>query len=419
MFEALCSKYPVILSKFFFSFNENHIFNQNRTNSMRFIIIFLLLTTLVVGKESYTGFHAAALPYASYKDGEGYAGGGNLYFYQYGNGLKSPYVWNTIFGFKLSTEGAVSSYFFLDMPQMFGNKSRFNFYVEYKSYLMDDFYGLGNDPEYNLNFIEKGKTEYKDKFYYAFKQKWPGMTVSAQLPFPLPHTRHFFSLSYYDRHLQSYSLPNKLQQDKPIGFDGGITSSVQYGLVYDSRDQEAVPHNGAWSEILAEYASPFLGSDYDYFRLTLTDRRYFTLTPRLVYAQRLLFEPIFGAVPFYDMITINSSYERQQGLGGAYSLRGVPRNLFIGQHKLLGNFELRFETFSMTIFDQHLTFYLHGFFDAGRVWLKNDPFTLNNLHHSYGGGLHGRWNKDLVGAIDIGRSPYSDFAVYISFRNLF
>ncbi len=386
---------------------------------MRRILLFLLFITTVGAEPVYTGFHAAALPYASYKDGEGYAGGGNLYFYQYGDGLRSPYVWNTIFGFKLSTEGAISSYFFLDKPNIFSDNSRFNFYVEYKSYLVDDFYGLGNNPEYNLDYINKDHPDYRDKFYYAFKQKWPGASVSLQLPFPLPNTRHFFSLSYYNRKLKSYEHPNTLKQDQPVGWAGGVTSTIQYGVIYDSRDQEAVPHNGVWSELLAEYASPVLGSDYDYLRLTLTDRRYISLTPRLVYAQRLLVEPIFGTVPFYDMMTINGSYERQQGLGGAYSLRGVPRNLFVGQHKLLGNFELRFEMFSFTILKQHMTFYLHGFFDAGRVWVKDDPFTLQHLHSSQGIGLHGRWNKDLVGAIDIGRSAYSDVAIYITFRNLF
>jgi outer membrane protein assembly factor BamA len=386
---------------------------------MRAVLIFLLVATFTLAQETYTGFKTAALPYASYKDGEGYAGGGNLYLYQYGDAHRSPYVWNTIFGFKLSTEGAISSYFFLDMPQIVGDNSRFNFYVEYKSYLVDDFYGLGNNPDFNLNYINKNHPDYRDEFYYAFKQKWPGLSVSMQLPFFLPQTRHFFSLSYYHRKITAYSLPNTLQQNKPDGYDGGVTSTAQYGLIYDSRDQEAVPHNGAWSEFLAEYATPVLGSDYEYLRLTLTDRRYITVTPRLVYAQRLLFEPIFGTAPFYDKMTINGSYERQQGLGGGYSLRGIPRNLFVGQHKLLGNFELRFEMVSFTILKQHMTFYLHGFFDSGRVWLKNDPLTFNNLHSSYGVGLHGRWNKDLVGAIDVGRSAYSDLAIYVTFRNLF
>ncbi len=386
---------------------------------MRALYILIFLTTAATTAAPYTGFRIAGLPNASYNDGEGFAAGGNLYFYQYGGGRRSPYVWNTILSFKTSTQGMISSNFFLDVPNVIGNNSRFNLYVEYKRYIVDDFYGLGNAPDVNPDYSDPNAADFQDQFYYSFKQKWPGLVITLQLPFFVPKTRHLFSLAYYNRQLSPYPYPNKFHIDKPVGYAGGITASLQYGLVYDSRDQEAVPQRGVWSEFLAEYAAPVLGSDYEYLRLTVTDRRYFSVTPRLVYAQRLLFEPILGTTPFYDMAVINSSFERQLGLGGAYSLRGIPRNLFLGQHKLLGNFELRLETISITILKQHMTFYLHGFFDTGRVWLKNDPLTFNTLHSSYGVGLHGRWNKDLVGAIDVGRSAYSDLAIYVTFRNLF
>lgn len=369
--------------------------------------------------EQYTGFRFAALPNASYKDGEGYAAGGNLFFFQYGDGRKNPYVWNSTLAFKMSTEGMLSTYLFFDVPQIMGARSRLNFYIELKRYLVDDYYGLGNNPDYNPDYLDPDHPQYQDKLYYSFKQQWPGLVLSAQRPAFWPHTRHFFSLGFYHRQVELCALPNKLQQDKPVGRNGGVTSSLTCGLVYDTRDQEATPHTGVWSEILAEYATPLLGSAYEYVRLTLTDRRYITIYPGLVYAHRLICEPIMGTPPFYDMAIINGSFERHLGLGGAYSLRGIPRLLFVGQHKLLGNFELRFEALKMRLWRQNVTFYVHTFVDAGRVWLKEEHFLLKDIHTSYGVGLHMRWNKDLVGAIDVGRSQYSNLAVYITFRNLF
>lgn len=382
--------------------------------------IFALAAALLLRAESpATGFQIAGLPNASYKDGEGFAGGANLFFFQYGDGRVAPYNWSTKFAFKLSTEGLFAAEIFYDRLNVLGDNSRFTIYAEFKRYTVDDYYGLGNATANYPDFIDPAQPAYKDKFYFSHKHRWPALVLALQIPFLRPELRHFFGLGFYQHTLESYSPPNKLREDRPIGFHGGLSSLAQYGLVLDTRDQEAAPQRGVWSEVLLQYAAPALGSDYEYLRLTLTDRRYLTLLPNVVYAQRLIFEPIFGEAPFYDLATINGSYERHYGLGGANSMRGIPYLLFVGQHKLLGNFELRFETLSMTILKQDLTFYLHTFVDAGRVWLKDEPWRLVDLHSSYGAGLHVRWKKDLVGAVDVGRSRYSDFALYISFRNLF
>ncbi|MBN1560323.1 BamA/TamA family outer membrane protein [candidate division KSB1 bacterium] len=390
-----------------------------KTHIPKIIAALLLLPPMTEAEENYTGFHIAGLPYASYKDGEGFAAGGNLFFFQYGDGNIHPYKWNTTLSAKMSTEGMLSTYLFLDVPQIVGNNSRLNIYLEYKRLLVDDYYGLGNDPDYNPDYLEPDNPQYRDELYYSFKQRWPGVIVSVQLPAFLAPMRHIFSFGHYHRQLEAYRPPNKLTEERPVGYEGGRTSLVQYGLVYDTRDQEAAPQRGTWSDVLVEYAAPSLGSSYEYIRLTLTDRRYYSLHPKIVYAHRLIIEPIFGDAPFYDMAVINGSYERALGLGGAYSLRGIPRLLFVGQHKALANFELRFETWRMTILRQDFTFYIHTFADAGRVWMKDETLNVTDIHLSCGAGLHIRWKKDLVGAIDVARSKYSDMAIYITFRNLF
>jgi outer membrane protein assembly factor BamA len=383
------------------------------------IILLILSTNTLSANEKISDFQFTALPNASYKDSEGFALGGQMFLFQYGDGRVKPYEWRTATSFKISNEGMASGYIFLDRPNFWGKNSRLQLYAEYNRNRFDDYYGLGNTPYYNANLIEPNHADYKNENYYSFKQQRPGIRATFQMPSRLAHTRHSFGFGVSSQKVDAYVEANRLLEDLAVGFAGGITSLLQYGLIYDTRDQEAGPTSGAWSDVLAEYASPIWGSDYNYVRLTLTDRRYISLGPRIVYAQRFIFEPIFGDVPFYDMAIINSSYRRQRGLGGSTSLRGVPRLLFVGQHKILGNFELRFETYKTRMLKQDLTFYIHTFLDVGRVWLKNEKLTLEDVRNSYGAGLHIRWRKDLIGAIDIGRSQYSSIAIYITFENLF
>ena len=382
-------------------------------------ILFLLLASNLWAFENYTGLHTALLPSASYKDGEGLAAGGQIYFFQYADGAILPYKWAATLSAKMSNQGAVSSTLFFDMPNILGSNRRLFFYVEFNRTLLDNFYGLGNNPDFDPNYTDPAHANFKHENYYYFKSQRPTIRLAMQSPLPIEHMRQIFGLGYSNQKAAPYSLPNKLSEDRPIGFAGGNAAMLLYGFIYDTRDQETIPNRGVWSELLAEYASHLQGNTFDYLRLTFTDRRYVAVRPGIVYAQRIIVEPIFGNVPFYDMALINSSYVSHYGLGGAYSLRGVPRLLFVGQHKILGNFEFRFETLKTKIFKQELTFYMHTFFDAGRVWGANEALTLAAIHSSYGAGLHVRWKKDLVGALDIGRSQFSNMSIYITFRNLF
>ena len=207
--------------------------------------------------------------------------------------------------------------------------------------------------------------------------------------------------------------------DPQRGMEGGWSNYARVGMVIDRRDQEAVPTSGYWSDLLIEKSTAALGSDYDFARITATDRRYFRILPRLVYAQRLLIEHMPGYPPFYEMAVLSGSYQRFEGLGSGRSMRGVPRLLFVGPTKLLANLELRLRVLDIRILAQELTFYGHLFVDGGKVWLAGDPADLGHFHHSQGAGVHVQWKKDLIGALDIGRSPWNDMAIYLTFGNLF
>ncbi|MCK7536957.1 MAG: BamA/TamA family outer membrane protein [Marinilabiliales bacterium] len=60
--------------------------------------------------------------------------------------------------------------------------------------------------------------------------------------------------------------------------DGGMNNYLKLGLVYDTRDNEACPMKGLWSEAIFIVAPGFIGDgDYSYLRLAINHRQYFSL----------------------------------------------------------------------------------------------------------------------------------------------
>ncbi|HOC90495.1 MAG TPA: BamA/TamA family outer membrane protein [bacterium] len=365
------------------------------------------------------GLAFAVVPSLSYSSGEGWEYGGKLFFYQFGDGKIQPYRWHLLINAARSTEEKEDYYAFVDIPHLWGRGSRLDMRVEYKDFGLDEFYGIGNLPEYREEFTEPGGSGYIDEKFYSYKHRWSAGYLNTQWPLGGNGVKLLAGAAAVRTKLETYPLPNQLAQLPQRGMAGGWTNYARVGLVWDRRDQEAAPTSGFWSDLLIEKSASLLGSDYDFARITATDRRYISLFPGLVYAQRLLIEHMPGHPPFYEMAVISGSYQRIEGLGSSRSMRGIPRLLFVGPTKLLINLQLRLRLLGMRILRQDLTFYGHLFADGGKVMLRGDKMDLSHYHWSQGAGLHVQWKKELIGALDIGRSEYNDMAVYLSFGNLF
>lgn len=366
-----------------------------------------------------TGLSFYALPGASYKSGQGLEYGVRAYIIHYGDGTVHPYKWNLTLHASKTTTNTANFFLFWDRPGIFGRNTRMDVFAQFERYLNEDYNGLGNLIRYEPGFAEQTSPYFRDDKYYQYHHEWTALLVNYQFPVFSETMRGLAGIGFYHNSIQEYAAPNKLAEDSPFGLGGGNTNYLRGGFIYDTRDEETVATRGAWTDLLIEVATPLLKSDYSYARITLTDRRYFSLHPRIVYAQRIFYETMPGNPPFYEMAILGNSFRRRDGLGGAYSLRGVPRNLFVGKDKFITNLELRCKVTRKTIFKQPLTFYVHFFVDAGKVWLKNDRKDLADLHFTQGIGFHVRWKKDVVASLDIGRSAFQDYAIYASFGNLF
>ena len=207
--------------------------------------------------------------------------------------------------------------------------------------------------------------------------------------------------------------------------EGGNYNYISAGLVWDSRDNEANPMSGIWSEVVVRAAPGFLGNgDYGNLKLAITHRQYFTIIPKnLSFAYRLGFQStIAGNASFYSQPLMAYSFYKgvlSQGLGGGKTIRGVLRNRVVGDAFVYGNFEFRWKVFHTQIMSQNLYIALNGFFDTGRTLREYDidkssidPADLalyfdqedDSFHNSAGGGIRFALNQNFIVAVDYGVS---------------
>jgi hypothetical protein len=123
------------------------------------------------------------------------------------------------------------------------------------------------------------------------------------------------------------------------------------------------------------------------------------LGDRLVWAQRIVGQQLAGAVPFYELVTIQGSFKDDEGVGGSGSVRGLPKNRFIGTELAFVNEELRYRAADFRIRNRESALILSTFVDAGRVFPGD-----GSLHFGYGGGARLRYGQNFVVALDVARS---------------
>jgi outer membrane protein assembly factor BamA len=193
------------------------------------------------------------------------------------------------------------------------------------------------------------------------------------------------------------------------------------GLVWDSRDREIGARRGVWSEVLVQRFDTRLGGDWSFTRWTVTDRRYFPLGPRLVFANRAMLQGTSGRAPFHELQVVQTSGKPQEGLGGAKTLRGLPKNRYAGKGLFLWNTELRWRAAEFAALGKPFHLVLSGFVDSGRTWAEGvDPGQmLADLHRGYGGGVRVGMGESFVVALDVGHSVEAKAPFYIGLGYLY
>ncbi|WP_224365439.1 Omp85 family outer membrane protein [Hyalangium versicolor] len=327
----------------------------------------------------YEGMDAIAIPLLSFNSdlGVGYGVVGGMYIYGEGH---TPYQHGLAAQVFFTNRGIQNHYIRYDGPQLLG-PVRVEARFEYKREFRSPFYGAGNhsSPEFTGDVNDAR---------YNYGKGSPSMFLRLRArPLGEDHPLQVYG-GYSWRYTQvSPFEQSMLAELHPVGIEGGPTGQLLGGVLWDTRNSETDPTSGGAEEIAIRVSGHPTGSRYQYAGLALSERRYFQLGSRFVFAQRVSVDMLFGEVPFFEWSTTGGVLFTE-GLGGMSSLRGIERNRFAGNFKVFSNSELRFHALEARIFGQPMKLGLVAFMDLGRVWhpgVTDGPW--HQWHPGLGGGL--------------------------------
>ncbi len=416
-----------------------------------------------------TGWTFGLLPAISFDTDLGFQYGALVNFYDYGDGSTYPDYRHSIYmEWSRTTRGSGINRFYYDSEYLIPN-IRLTADISYLTEQTMQFFGFnGYQALYNPEWEDDEHPEYKSRVFYRHDRKIFRVMANFQGNLKKNDNRYRWITGFamYNNEIGPVNIDrlNEGRDDadklpdidglygKYVDWDilkeeernGNTITYLKAGIIYDTRDREANPFSGIWSEAVLSVAPEFLGSwTGSYSKLTLVHRQYFTLAPRkLSLAYRLTYQgTLSGQVPFHMQPHIVPTFlisSTSQGLGGSRSLRGVLRNRVVGDGIAFGNLELRWIFLRTVVFKQNVYLGTNLFYDAGRVVDKidvnlsraeNDPeFSRyfnpgsESLHMSAGLGLKIALNENFIISGDFGKafdSQDGNTGFYINLNYLF
>jgi hypothetical protein len=401
------------------------------------------------GEKIKTGFNLGGVPAVAYDSDLGFLYGVILNLYHYGDGSNYPMYDHSVYmEWSRTTKGSGKNILEYDARNLIPN-TRMKAELSYLTEQALDFYGFNGYNAYlGSQFLDIEDTaNYISRLYYRHERKMLRTGINLEGNIGSKKYRWLAGFTHYNVKIGSVDIASlnegkesdEMLPDTPSVYDkyvdwgiisddqkdGGRVTMLNAGFVYDSRDIEASPNKGIWSEALIQIAPSFLGNDYAYTRLMLTHRHYLSIVKnKLIFAYRASVQTkLSGEMPFYMLPFYVRSNSIRDGLGGSKTLRGILRNRVVGDGVALGNVEIRWTFLRKLWFDQNFAFTLSGFVDGGQVirpysfddsgvtasygnTKEENLATLNyadeSIHLSYGAGLHIALNTNFIIAVDYG-----------------
>ena len=206
-------------------------------------------------------------------------------------------------------------------------------------------------------------------------------------------------------------LREQCDADLLVGCDGGWDNTLRLGLALDTRDFEPDPNSGVLLESTLDLGTGALGSSFDYARLLVGARGFFSPMPEwadLVVAARGTLVVQSPGTPFFARNT----------LGGLRTIRGYRQDRFGGPVLASTNFELRWTPFHFGVAGQDFAPILIPFLDLGRPFDTAADLSLSGWKRGQGASVRIAWNQATIIAIDYGVSE-EDAGLYINFDHQF
>lgn len=427
---------------------------MKKTSPFIIILSIMLWSASSIGQTDTTnikkGWTFGLLPSVAFDSDLGFKYGGLVNFYNFGDGSTYPNYKHSIYlEIARTTKGGGLNQLFFDSGHLFKGKDiRVTADLSWLTEQALDFFGFnGAEANYIPEFSDMDSPLYITRMYYRHERKMLRAYADFQGNITDRRFRWLLGGAFYNYQIGAVDI-ERLNKGKDASdvlpdtttlfdlcvenniipaaeADGGNMKLFKAGLIYDTRDIEANPSKGVWSEAIVMTAPAFLGNKENRFtKLAVTHRQYFSiLKDRLTFVYRLGYQStIDGNAPFYFQPLMISSYSPStitEGLGGAKSLRGIMRNRVVGDGFAFGNFEFRYKIFKFIVKKQNVYIALNPFMDAGVVtkristWgnLTGNPeldrhFSGKDesLHYTAGCGLHIALNENFVLALNYGRA---------------
>lgn len=392
------------------------------------------------------GWTFGALPVVAYDADMGFQYGALAQFFDYGDGTIYPDYRHTFYvEVSRFTKGSGVNQLFYDSKYLIPGHIRITADLDYLTERALDFYGFnGYEARYDPEVTDDESDDYISRVYYKHERLMLRAMADFQGRIIGEKLRWLAGINYFNIKTGTVDIDrmNKGKKEEkklpevPLLYDdyvsygliseeeknGGNHTIIKAGLIYDTRDNEAAPNKGIWSEALFMVAPAFLSnSSHGFTQLALAHRQYITLYPKqLVFAYRLAYQgTIAGTAPFYIQPYLFTSYAlttKPDGLGGSRTIRGVMRNRVVGDGAVNANVELRWRFWQTFLFKQNFYLGLVGFFDAGMV-VQDRPvdkskvtgdqaFYFDNSsdrpHYGTGIGLRAALNENFLISADYG-----------------
>lgn len=349
----------------------------------------------------------AFLPALAYNSDLGLIGGGIASRYHYNEGI-SPFYSYTNVNAIVSTKGLISFQLQFDKPKIFDSQLRLGSDIYVSRFMENQYYGIGTYQ--TLPDTPEGVPD-----YYLYKSFSTGFELTLRRP--LLYSNNNGQLDVYGEADFAYRTPwgNNDQRfisiDEPEGLDGGRTSELGVGFIWENRDSEFTTTRGSYGKAGILTGQSFLGSDYNYLVFESELRGYvsFHLLRDIVFANRLAFQHTAGDRPYWKMAE----------LGGEKTMRGYPEYRFRDDNAVYLNTELRTWLFSVP----ELDFKLGGnlFIDIGRTFPNGTSIDAiaDDLKYTFGfGGTSSFFTDDFILRADVGFSD-EDYGIYFTAGYMF
>ena len=291
-----------------------------------------------------------------------------------------------------------------------------------------DFFGFnGTQTITNPDYINPEHQDYINKHYYQYHRTQA--RIRANFLFPIKETGSllFFGVSYNQyliSDLENETLYSNLKDWNAIDADeinGGKIPTISLGYIYDTRNNKLNCKDGLWAETYLVH-SPSLLSESSFTKHIATIRYYhhlfkpdITATFRISSQQRL-----HGKIPLYALNTFYETRQNQDGIGGAFTQRGIGRNRIVSDGFVLLNAEMRKTVSQFELAKLHCQFDVSLFTDLSYITQEyqyndqNIPETQHsklisrepqNINITFGPGLYFIYNSNNIISFNLGYSP--------------